>query len=219
MGWVAVPNVTHHRRPPSLRGARWLFLVLGLGMLGYVGYALADAELFQAYENWRLEHSAAAQPTPPAEGAPSASLATPSTTPAAHVRITYAPGAAIGRIEIARVGIDAIIAEGIDGHTLRRAVGHIPGTALPGATGNIGIAGHRDTFFRALEGVRPDDEIVVTTMQGTYRYHVDTVKIVAPDDVAVLRDSGGNILTLVTCYPFYYVGPAPQRFIVRAHRD
>ena len=111
-----------------------------------------------------------------------------------------------------------MIVEGTDERTLRRAVGHIPGTSLPGQQGNVAIAGHRDTFFRALRNVRQDDEITLTTLDGTYRYLVDSTQVVAPEDTQVLDDSGGTILTLVTCYPFYFVGPAPKRFIVRAHK-
>jgi sortase A len=186
-------------------------------MLGYVAFALVDAKVFQAYENWRLDQAVNASSS--LSAAPS-QAPTASSTPRAELRRTaLSTGPVIGRIEIPRIGIDTIIAEGTDARTLRRAVGHVTGTALPGEPGNVGIAGHRDTFFRALEGVRPGDEINLTTFDGSYRYVVDSVKIVGPQDVTVLNDSGGSILTLVTCYPFYYVGPAPQRFIVRAHLD
>src|SRR5260370_589049 len=98
------------------------------------------------------------------------------------------------------------------------AVGHIPGTAVPGQTGNVGISGHRDTFFRPLRNIRQNDTITVTTLVGEYRYRVVSTKIVGPSDVAVLGRSGKEILTLVTCYPFYFVGSAPDRFVVRAER-
>ena len=127
-------------------------------------------------------------------------------------------GGLIGRIDIPRLGLSAIVTEGVGTKNLRRAVGHIPGTALPGRPGNIGISGHRDTFFRPLRKIRRDDIITLTTLLGEYRYRVVSTRIVRPDDVAVLRTSGDEILTLVTCYPFYFVGPAPYRFIVRADR-
>jgi sortase A len=111
-----------------------------------------------------------------------------------------------------------MILEGTDGRTLRRAVGHIPGTPLPGQRGKVAITGHRDTFFRVLRNVQHDDEITLTTLDGTYRYLVDSTQVVAPEDTKVLDNSGDTILTLVTCYPFYFVGPAPKRFIVRAHK-
>ncbi len=111
-----------------------------------------------------------------------------------------------------------MLMEGDDAKTLRRAVGHIRGTALPGQPGNVALSGHRDTFFRPLRNIRENDVIVVTTLHGEYRYRVESTRIVAPDDIAVLNAGEGEILTLVTCYPFYFVGAAPDRFIVRAER-
>jgi len=124
----------------------------------------------------------------------------------------------VGRMEIPRLGISVAIAEGTDAFTLRRAAGHIRGTALPGRSGNVGIAGHRDTLFRPLSNIRKDDVIMLTTLQGEYRYRVVSAKVASPNDIAVLTPDGNEILTLVTCYPFYLVGPAPDRFIVRAQR-
>jgi sortase A len=122
----------------------------------------------------------------------------------------------IGRLQIPRLGVAAMVREGADERTLRQAVGHIPGTALPGKTGNVALAGHRDTFFRELRNIRRDDAIDLQTDHGTYRYVVDSTKIVGPREVGVLKASGGETLTLVTCYPFYYIGSAPKRFIVHA---
>ena len=102
--------------------------------------------------------------------------------------------------------------------TLNRAVGHIEDTALPGVDGNIGIAGHRDGFFRALMNVVPGDAIVLETLQGTEQYKIERTWIVTPDDVSVLEPTPERALTLVTCYPFYFIGSAPQRYIVRATR-
>jgi sortase A len=133
-------------------------------------------------------------------------------------RNTVALGSALGRIEISRIGLAVIIAEGTDEKTLQRAVGHITGTSLPGEQGNVALAGHRDTFFRELRNIRQDDEVTLTTPGGSFSYRVDSIKVVAPENTAVLNDSGESILTLVTCYPFYFVGPAPKRFVVRAHR-
>jgi sortase A len=132
-----------------------------------------------------------------------------------------APAAAdglIGRIEIPRLLLSAVVVEGVDKTTLRRAVGHIPGTALPGHPGNVGLAGHRDTFFRPLKDLKIKDEVRFSTLEGTFKYEVEWLRVVEPDNVGVLARSGENVLTLVTCYPFYYVGPAPQRWIVRARQ-
>ena len=109
-----------------------------------------------------------------------------------------------------------MVREGTDAHTLDLSLGHVPGTALPGGPGNAGIAGHRDTLFRCLRNISKEDRIVFQTSHGSYDYAVEKTSIVKPDDVAVLAPGAQPEITLVTCYPFYYVGPAPNRFVVRA---
>lgn len=128
------------------------------------------------------------------------------------------PDGLIGRIEVQRLGVSVVVAEGTEKPTLGHAAGHIVGTGFPGEIGNIGIAAHRDTFFRPLRNIQRDDIITLTTLRGEYRYRVVSTKIVDPYDIAVLNSDGTEILTLVTCYPFYFVGSAPNRFIVRAAR-
>jgi sortase A len=125
-------------------------------------------------------------------------------------------GEVLGRLEIPRLALSVVIREGEDPRTLRLAVGHLPGTAWPGRPGNSAIAGHRDTFFRKLRHIEPHDDILVRTSAGVSRYVVVSTRIVEPEDVSVLKSNGEPILTLVTCYPFFHVGSAPQRFIVRA---
>ena len=139
--------------------------------------------------------------------------------PHAVVIVPPRPEEPIGRIEIPRLSVSMMVLEGTGTKTLRVAAGHIPGTALPGAAGNVGIAAHRDTFFRPLRHVRPKDTIVLTTSYGTFRYIVDAVEIVGPTDVRVLRRTSNPELTLVTCYPFFYVGSAPKRFVVHARQQ
>ena len=133
-------------------------------------------------------------------------------------RAPFAPRdvSTLGRLEIARIGIDTMILNGTDSRTLRVGLGLIPGTARPGEPGNVAIAGHRDTFFRPLRGIRKGDEIVLETSVRDYRYYVSSIEIVDPTDVKVLRSHQQNELTLVTCYPFSYIGRAPKRFIVHA---
>jgi sortase A len=128
------------------------------------------------------------------------------------------PDGLIGRMEILRLGVSVAVVEGSGEVTLRRAAGHIEGTALPGQPGNVGIAGHRDSFFRPLKNVQRDDVIILTTSRGQFRYRVVSTKVVSPSDVAVLNPDGTEVLTLVTCYPFYFIGAAPSRFVVRATR-
>ena len=124
----------------------------------------------------------------------------------------------LGRIDIPRVGVSSVVLQSDNEASLQLGVGHIPGTALPGGDGNVALAGHRDTFFRGLKDIRKNDEILLTTPDGTYLYQVAWTRIVPPEDVGVLKDTGKPLLTLVTCYPFEYIGAAPDRFVVRAAR-
>lgn len=119
-------------------------------------------------------------------------------------------------LRISKVQLDVPVLEGTDDLTLNRGVGHILGTARPGEEGNIGIAGHRDSFFRALKDIGRGDTIELVTPRHTERYTVDQIVLVRPDDVSVLRPRPKPSLTLVTCYPFYFIGNAPQRYIVQA---
>jgi sortase A len=121
-------------------------------------------------------------------------------------------------LRIPRIHLEVPVLEGTDDVTLNRGVGHIADTAAPGVDGNAGIAGHRDGFFRGLKDVAPGDAIEIETRRGIEMYRIERTWIVNPDDVSVLDPTPGSTLTLVTCYPFYFIGPAPQRFIVRAVR-
>jgi sortase A len=132
-------------------------------------------------------------------------------TPARH-------GDVIGELDIPRLQLSVMVFEGDDAGILSQGAGHIPGTALLPHSGNIGIAAHRDTYFRPLRIIRANDVIDLETPAGTTRYTVTEAKIVQPSDVSVLARAPGRDLTLVTCYPFYYVGSAPERFIVHARK-
>ena len=123
---------------------------------------------------------------------------------------------ALAVLEIPRLGLTVPVLEGTDELTLNRSVGHVEGTALPGECGNVGIAGHRDGFFRVLKDVTSGDTIRLVTLEETLSYTVEEIRVVEPEEVQVLAPTGAPVLTLVTCYPFYYVGNAPQRYIVRA---
>jgi len=179
-------------------------------LLGYCGFALTDAWLFQRRESRELERLLRERRAASAVAPQPVLAAIPTAVPAAEA------GSLIGRIEIPRLLLSVVVVEGVDKTSLRRAVGHIPRTALPGAAGNVGLAGHRDTFFRPLKDIKIEDEIQVSTLNGTFKYKVVSLRIVDPENVGVLAPSGENVLTLVTCYPFYFVGPAPKRWIVRA---
>ncbi|MEP6537900.1 MAG: class D sortase, partial [Bryobacteraceae bacterium] len=124
----------------------------------------------------------------------------------------------VGRVEIPRLDISAIVREGVDTATLSKAVGHVPSTPRPGSGGNVAIAAHRDTYFRNVRYIRNGDKIRMVTPKGTYDYVVDSLKIVNPTEVDVLAPTAEPALTMVTCYPFNYIGAAPKRFIVRARQ-
>lgn len=190
-----------------MRRFAWIergFFAIAIALLGYCGFVLEEGWRFQnaedsQFERLRQQPQAIAKPRVPEALPP-------------------APDGVIGRLEIPRIGLSTVVMEGTARTTLRHAVGHIAGMALPGQQGNVGLAGHRDTYFRPLRNVREADVITLKTLHGEFRYRVVSIRTVSPRDVAVLDRGEGESLTLVTCYPFYFVGPAPNRFIVRAER-
>ncbi len=199
-----LPAASPKLRTVLLWTQRLLFACAAV-LLGYCAFVLGDSWIFQrrarqALDRQLSETKSAARPAVPAAFAP------------------IGPDGLIGRIDIPRIGLSAVVFEGTGKVTLRRAVGHVTYTALPGQRGNVGLAGHRDSFFRPLRNIVLNDIITLTTVHGEYRYRVAWTKIVSPYAVDVLDPSKTEILTLVTCYPFYFVGAAPSRFIVRAER-
>jgi sortase A len=175
-----------------------LLLLAGIAGVGAWGWSILRCAVVQRREN-RVFDERAHGTMPPDRVAPGPQ----------H-------GATIGRLTISRLHLRAIVLEGADDDTLAVALGHVPGTALPGQAGNVAIAGHRDTLFRCLRNISPNDLIVLQTPHGSYSYRVENTAIVKPQDVAVLASDSRSQITLITCYPFHYVGSAPDRFIVRA---
>jgi sortase A len=123
----------------------------------------------------------------------------------------------IGVIRMPSLSIDAPLVSGISSNALSRGVGHVPGSAYAGGLGNMVLAGHRDTFFRPLRSVEPGMDVIVDSTNGRYLYRVDRSEVVTPDDLKVLDIGQRPELTLITCYPFNFLGSAPKRFIVHAH--
>jgi sortase A len=121
----------------------------------------------------------------------------------------------VGKLEIPRLGLAVMIREGVESDTLRKAVGHMPGTAAPGQVGNFVVAGHRDSFFRPLRLIQNGDEIRITTTAGSFHYYVTALSIVGPNDLWIAQSGSIPVCTLVTCFPFDYIGLAPRRFVVR----
>jgi sortase A len=216
----------------KLPAPRWIeraLFLIGILCLGAWAYAFVDTWIYDKWQEQRLEEAirqrsarlAAQNPPPAAETDALGSFQDSEEDEFSDLQVdreNLSEGDLIGRIKIPRVGVSAIVLHGVGKKTLRRGVGHIPGTALPEHGGNVALAGHRDSFFRGLKDIRKDDTIELATPDGTFEYRVEWTKIVRPRDTDVLEEEGKPALTLVTCYPFYYVGSAPKRFIVRAHR-
>jgi sortase A len=180
-------------RTRILGGACYFFLSLGILALGYAGFVFADSHVYQALEIKKFKQAGR--------------LSEP------HI---LAEGEVIGEIQVPRLGLNAIVVQGDSPANLRRAIGHISKSALPGEWGNIALAGHRDTFFRPLRDIRFGDKITFTTAQHSFEYLVESIAIVEPNNIQILEPSTGHDLTFVTCFPFDFVGPAPKRLIVRA---
>jgi len=182
------------------------YLLLGLGVLalGVCAAVYFQARFYQAREGRQF-------------GGGKPPIAIPSLRPGViPLRLSVREGSPLSRLDIPRLGISVVVVEGVTTRDLRLGLGHVPGTAFPDEFGNVGIAGHRDTFLRQLRKIHPHDLITLTTLAGSYQYSVDWTRVVRPRDVAVLDPVEEPILTIVTCYPFYWVGSAPERFIVRA---
>jgi sortase A len=199
-------------RSPVTTHWRWLERLMwftAAGLLGFSAFMLLEGKIYQWYLKSQFEDALNEQQLASARR-------TPEFLKSASAIARSAPEPYLGRVDIPRLDLSVMLLDGDDDATLRFGLGHIPGTAVPGQPGNAGIAGHRDTFFRSLAEIRKDDEITVKTLAGDYSYIVNTIRIVDPENVEVLEDSGHPTLTLVTCYPFHLVGPAPKRFVVQA---
>jgi sortase A len=193
--------MTPRRRLAARIASKLLFLGGALSIVA-VMYTYASAHAFQTRELARLQ---AHRDLPP------------SATPVVEApRHSLADGETVGEIRIDRLHLDAVIAQGDSDAVLRRAVGHLADTPMPGDAGNVVLAAHRDTFFRPLKEVRAGDVIDIVDMEHHWQYRVEWSRVVSPSATDVLARTEDNTLTLVTCYPFEYIGRAPTRFVVRA---
>jgi sortase A len=189
-----------------VRGLAAALVLAGLALLGVSAYQLWDRESHQVVEQRRLESALRAGGS--TEGGKGR---------ATGARTRAARGVAWGRLEIPEVGLSVVVEDGTDRPTLRRSVGHLPETAYPGEAGNVVFAGHRDGLFRPLKDVKAGQRLRITTTDGTFDYAVST-EVVEPDRVDRIAPGPWEEVTLVTCHPFYFVGPAPDRFLVKARR-
>jgi len=183
-----------------IEGSLW---IVGCLAIGYCAFIWGRAQFDQAQANWALDHV-----LPGDAGTNDGTAAAPKGA---------AEGSLVGRIDIPRLDLSVIVFEGTSDDTLARGVGHLRGTAAPGQLGNFVLAAHRDTYFRSLRDIRQGDRISVKAPDGDYQYSVDSTAIVQPTQTEVVRPTDDATLTLITCYPFNYIGNAPERFIVRAH--
>jgi sortase A len=206
----------HQDRSPSRRRGRllrWtgsLLVVSGAAMLAWCVAIVVDTSRSQEAARLALDRA-------PRSDVP-ASVREPSPTAPARPRVPLVAGAAIAELLIPRVDLSSMVLEGADARTLRRGPGHLETTPLPGESGNVVIAGHRDTFFRPLRDVRVGDDIFVNTPQQNVHYQVASLRVVNAHDLTVLNATDEDALTLITCFPFWVLGPAPDRFVVRAIR-
>ena len=186
-----------------LRATRRGLLAVALTCAGTYALAQVRARLYTAVED---AHLSALQEGGDASAGSSGRRA----------RAEARAGRAWGRLELPRVGLSALVAEGVGEGTLGVAVGHFPDSAFPGESGNVALAGHRDTVFQMLKDIWPQDVVRLTTPDGSFDYRVEWLAILEPARTNVVASTGESLLTLVTCYPFDYVGSAPLRYVVRA---
>jgi sortase A len=184
---------------PWWRRFERLFLTIGIALVGWAALSIAQATLFERTARRDFER-AAAEPTPAVKPLPPASLAV---------------GDMLGIVEIPRLGFSTIVVEGDSDEMLKVAAGHLPDTP-PWQPGNTAIAGHRDGHFRPLKDIEIGDTIRLRTRHGTFDYRIKKTVIVLPSDISVLQPTLAKTLTLVTCYPFTYIGHAPKRFVIHA---
>jgi sortase A len=189
---------------------RLLFAVAFLS-LGLWSWARLDASVYEMVQSRRLDGIL--------WGTPIGSSTLSNGRIAGATRREAVASGLIGRIEIPSIGVNAIVAEGTHPLVLHRAVGHLRKTAFPGEPGNVVVAGHRDSFFSNLGEVRPGDRVRISTPDGVFEYRVDSKSVVWPEQTEVLIATRAPTLTLITCYPFHYLGPAPKRYIVRARQE
>jgi sortase A len=196
-----------HRR--YLRLGQYVCLLIAALFLGRSALGYVRLRVVQLYDAWEFSHGLVTETVAPRREVSSQGLA-----PARPVRL--AKGQLVGKLEIPRIGVSAMVLQGDDDDILDDGAGHVPSSALPGEMGNVAVAAHRDTLFRGLRNIRVGDDIQFQTAAGVYRYQVESMAKVSPRDVDVLNASAQPTLTLITCYPFNFIGHAPLRFVVKA---
>ena len=235
-------GLTRRSRGPGLRVLEILAWSLGVLLIGAyfairARHAAGAREEVRRFEQQRLAQSRVVPP--PAAGVPAPAAPPPALAPLAwpepdrslwsnervkawtlvsSVPAVTSNAAPLAILKIPKIHLEVPVVEGTDDPALDYGVGHVEGTALPGEAGNVALAGHRDGFFRGLKDIAVGDSIELETVRGSEAFVVSNIWLVTPNDVWVLDPTPSESITLVTCYPFYFVGSAPQRYIVRASR-
>ena len=206
---------------PLWRWAADLLMLVGIASMLLFAWSLLDGTYYQHTQKILFEKQVAegddpgiakqiALPDPPPRPSVAFQLLSKPPRPPARDPLL------IGELDVPRLGLSVMVREGMDAATLRRAVGHVPSTALPGQLGNFVMIAHRDTFFRPLRDLEKGDTVQIVTTRGRFSYTVESLEVVAPEGVRLTAPKAEAIATLITCFPFNYVGTAPRRFVARA---
>lgn len=202
-----------------------MLMLLGIAGLLLFAWSFLDGTYYQYAQKLQFEQQVA---SPEVEGTGTAIAKTtglPEPRPQPEISFRFLPKPSkprgldpllIGELDVPRVGLSVMVREGMDATTLRRAVGHVPSTALPGQVGNFVVIAHRDTFFRRLRELEKGDTVRIVTTRGRFIYTVESLEVVEPEGISLIAPPSEAIATLITCFPFNYVGPAPRRFVARA---
>jgi sortase A len=204
---------------PLLRSAADLLLLVGIASMLLFAWSLLDGTFYQYTQKRQFSAEVAG-------GVPwiAKQIAVPEIRPQPQSRFQLVPTPPrpardpllIGELDVPRLGLSVMVREGMDTATLRRAVGHVPSTALPGQMGNFVVIAHRDTFFRPLRELEKGDTVRIVTTRGRFSYTVESLEVVEPEGIRLSAPKTEAIATLITCFPFNYVGPAPRRFVATA---
>lgn len=215
-------------QPPLLYWAADLLVLLGTAGLLLFAWSFLDGSYYQYAQRIQFEQQVTNPEVAGVSTGIAQTIALPETRPQPEVPFQLLPippklpkpdPLLIGKLDVPRVGLSVMVRDGMDDITLRRAVGHVPSTALPGQMGNFVVLAHRDTFFRRLRELEKGDKVRIVTARGHFTYTVESLEVVEPAGISLTAPPSEALATLITCFPFNYVGPAPRRFVARARLD
>jgi len=200
-------------------------MLLGTAGLLLLAWSFLDGTYYQYAQRVQFEQQVVSPEVAGVNTGIAKTIALPETRPQPEVPFQLLPNPPkllepdpllIGELDVPRVRLSVMVREGLAATTLRRAVGHVPSTALPGELGNFVVLAHRDTFFRRLRELEKGDTVRMVTARGHFTYTVESLVVVEPEGISLTAPPSEAIATLITCFPFNYVGPAPRRFVATA---